>query len=267
MLKNPRAKITGLVLAALTGVSVMPTPAASYPVDCAILLCLAGGWPASADCARAKAVFIRRITPYPVEPPLQIWRCPMGASYSQEDESPTVRLYNVLEQGAAHSQLQTFSPPVQDGDGAQLAVSAEERETAKIIHETLTRITANFRKREFRQSDTWNVAGLSTPSGSADINISDPAFDFVRSIRVFQIEAPRRMQGSDGGNCTVHDNTRVGTYGTQGSFSWREGAMGDAPAAFGKPGSGGYCSAYRVRAMFVDWRDYEGNYGFERVDY
>ena len=34
------------------------TPAAAYPVDCAILLCLAGGWPASAECALARAVFI-----------------------------------------------------------------------------------------------------------------------------------------------------------------------------------------------------------------
>jgi hypothetical protein len=52
--------------------------AQSYPIDCAILLCLSGGWPASIPCARARAEFIRRITPWPVEPPLQIWRCPMG---------------------------------------------------------------------------------------------------------------------------------------------------------------------------------------------
>ena len=57
-------------------------PAHAYQVDCAILLCLAGGWPASAPCAHARAVFIRRITPWPIEPPLQIWRCPMGASFS-----------------------------------------------------------------------------------------------------------------------------------------------------------------------------------------
>ena len=245
----------------------MPRPAASYPVDCAILLCLAGGWPASAECTHAKAVFIRRITPYPVEPPLQIWQCPMGASYSQGEEAPTVRLYNVFEREKAHPQLQANPPPVQNGDGVQLAGSAEDREKAEIIHETLTRITANIRKRDSDTSNTWEAADRSAASGSADINISDPAFDFVRSIRVFQIEASRRMQGSDGGNCTVRDNTRVGTYGTQGSFSWRNGAMGDAPAAFRKPGSGGYCSPYRVRAMFVDWRDYEGNYGFERVDY
>lgn len=50
----------------------------AYPIDCAILLCLAGGFPASAECSAAKAELIRRITPFPVEPPLQLWRCPMG---------------------------------------------------------------------------------------------------------------------------------------------------------------------------------------------
>lgn len=52
-------------------------PAAAYPIDCAILLCLAGGFPASAECSAAKAEVIRRITPVPVEPPLQLWNCPM----------------------------------------------------------------------------------------------------------------------------------------------------------------------------------------------
>lgn len=56
-----------------------PAPAAqAYPIDCAILLCMAGGFPASVECSRAKAEVIRRITPWPVEPPLQLWRCPMG---------------------------------------------------------------------------------------------------------------------------------------------------------------------------------------------
>ena len=52
--------------------------ARAYPVDCAILLCLAGGWPANPVCTYAKATVVRRITPFPVEPPLQVWRCPMG---------------------------------------------------------------------------------------------------------------------------------------------------------------------------------------------
>ncbi len=50
----------------------------TYPVDCAIFLCMAGGFPASAECSAAKAELIRRITPWPIEPLLQPWRCPMG---------------------------------------------------------------------------------------------------------------------------------------------------------------------------------------------
>lgn len=58
--------------------SLLAGPVAAYPIDCAILLCLAGSFPASAECSAAKAELIRRITPWPVEPPLQLWRCPMS---------------------------------------------------------------------------------------------------------------------------------------------------------------------------------------------
>lgn len=63
---------------------VQPDPAGAYPIDCAILLCLAGGFPPSVPCAAARIEMIRRITPWPIEPPLQIWRCPMHASFVPE---------------------------------------------------------------------------------------------------------------------------------------------------------------------------------------
>src|SRR5690554_253192 len=87
---------------ALIGPTV-PTQARAqtYQIDCAILLCLSGGWPASVPCARARAEFIRRITPWPVEPPLQIWRCPMGASYDGPAKSrATDRIFDALYGGA-----------------------------------------------------------------------------------------------------------------------------------------------------------------------
>lgn len=68
-------------------------PSQAYQIDCAILLCLAGGWPSSTECAAARAEFIRRITPWPIEPPLQIWRCPMGASL--KIQSPAERLWAI----------------------------------------------------------------------------------------------------------------------------------------------------------------------------
>ena len=55
-------------------------PTAAYSIDCAILLCIAGGFPASVECSAAHAEMIRRITPWPIEPPLQLWRCPMGGA-------------------------------------------------------------------------------------------------------------------------------------------------------------------------------------------
>lgn len=68
------------ILAALV-LQLQPTPADAYQIDCAILLCLAGGFPPSVPCAAAKAEMIRRITPWPIEPPLQLWRCPMRAGF------------------------------------------------------------------------------------------------------------------------------------------------------------------------------------------
>lgn len=74
MLKSRAA----LALFALsTALSAAPQ-AQAHPIDCAILLCLAGGFPPSAECTAAKVTMIRRITPWPVSPPLQLWNCPMG---------------------------------------------------------------------------------------------------------------------------------------------------------------------------------------------
>lgn len=82
---------SSLVAISLTAFSVTSGQQSSaYPIDCAILLCVAGGFPASAECAAAHAELIRRITPWPVEPPLQLWRCPMaGATTTPDIESGT----------------------------------------------------------------------------------------------------------------------------------------------------------------------------------
>lgn len=72
-----RDKLFAVMLGGAAVFAAAPS-AKAYPIDCAILLCLAGGFPASAECGAAKAEVIRRITPWPIEPPLQIWRCPMG---------------------------------------------------------------------------------------------------------------------------------------------------------------------------------------------
>ena len=66
-----RLSVLGAMLAAT--ISIMPaTPAKAYDMDCAIMLCMAGGFPPSAVCAAAYAEMIRRITPWPSRPPFGV---------------------------------------------------------------------------------------------------------------------------------------------------------------------------------------------------
>lgn len=109
-------------LVALSGQMPLATQASAYQVDCAILLCLAGGWPASAPCAHARAVFIRRITPWPVEPPLQIWRCPLGASFVPvETPRPSERLYEAANRAALHQKSFPADAPLREVQGTDRA--------------------------------------------------------------------------------------------------------------------------------------------------
>ena len=48
----------------------------------------------------------------------------------------------------------------------------------------------------------------------ADVDISDPAFDFVRSIRVFEITY--RQNRSSDGDCNSWGTVYLGNYGEQG---------------------------------------------------
>jgi hypothetical protein len=210
-----------LLPALLLGISLSAatvTPAAAYPVDCAILLCLAGGWPASAECAHARAVFIRRITPWPIEPPLQIWNCPMRASFRSE-QRPLDRLYNLAFPADVPPQVPSY--PLVSAD--PILVDAQ-----------------------------------------ADVDISDPGFDFVRSIRVFEITYQQRR--SSDGDCNSWGTVYLGSYGEQGDYSRRRSSISAVPEAsdFGMPAS---CGNYWHRSVFVEWRDYEGTYGHEEVHY
>jgi len=193
------------------------SPAAAYPVDCAILLCLAGGWPASAECAHARAVFIRRITPWPIEPPLQIWNCPMRARFRQE-ERPTERLFDISVRG----------------------------EPAPLV------------------SIPETPLALQLVQDRADVDISDPAFDFVRSIRVFEITYQQRRNRD--GDCNSWGVVYMGTYGAQGDYNRSRSSVSAVPSAsdLAVPAD---CRDYRHRSVFVEWRDYEGSYGHEEVHY
>ncbi|OZA18496.1 MAG: hypothetical protein B7Y02_01485 [Rhodobacterales bacterium 17-64-5] len=203
-------------LAAATAVS-LGSPAAAYPVDCAILLCLAGGWPASIECAQARAVFIARITPWPVEPPLQIWNCPMHAAARRA--TPVEQLFDITLRYSVPSLI--YEPPA--------------------------------------------LPFIPLPvAEQADIDISDPVYDFVRSIHVYQISYSQNRGHDD--NCNRTDYLQLGTYGPQGEYSWSRAPVSSMPTAsdFAPPGG---CSNYFFRSVFVDWQDYQGTYGFEEVRY
>lgn len=218
-----------LMLAATGLFAAAPRPAAAYQIDCAILLCLAGGWPPSAPCVAARAEFIRRITPWPIEPPLQIWRCPMGARY---ETAPSEDLMSRLWDVAMALEVGQAPLPVSRPAGASV---------------------------ERAQSN-----------GVADIDISDPAFDFVRSIRVFSVEELRQKQkvSGDGAECIRSFRIRVGRYGQQGDFYWLSGDPSVLPEAYlGDELYGRDCPSVLSRSVFVDWQDFEGRYGFEQVTY
>lgn len=246
----------------VAGIGFLPMTASQsqaqgYQVDCAILLCLSGGWPASAPCAHARAVFIRRITPWPIEPPLQIWRCPMRAAH--ETRTPAQSLNRLLEANF--------------GDrGPQQSLLGEALELANIVTQARAMVP-EVTPPLLQHVDNLGVSldamlHLAQSVGTgADIDVSDPAFDFIRSINVFQVQLNQRESGRDD-DCNRSANVRRGTYDTTGQFRWRDADYSQIPAAFiGDERYPSNCPNVRVRSVFVDWRDYDGNYGFEQVNY
>jgi hypothetical protein len=163
-------------------------------------------------------VFIRRITPWPIEPPLQIWNCPMRASFRGEPR-PIERLFDIAFRGDV--------PPK--------ALSLPQ-----------------------------GSADLIVVDAQADVDISDAAFDFVRSIRVFEITYQQRR--SSDGDCNSWGTVYMGSYGEQGDYTRRRSNISAVPAAsdFSVPAN---CGSYWHRSVFVEWRDYEGTYGHEEVHY
>lgn len=223
--------------------------AQAYPIDCAILLCLSGGWPHSAPCSQARAEFIRRITPWPIEPPLQIWRCPMGASYhpSQNNKAPT-EVFDILFK--EHPDVLPQTVP-------------------KLVESWATTPGQSFARQLFPSwAATQRETGVQYIQHRADIDISGPEFDFVRSIRVFDVRHARQYVAGRDGGCVRTAIIYLGTYSTQGDFSWASSFPTALPSAhFGLERWGADCPSISHRSVFVDWHDYQGNYGFEQVDY
>ena len=242
-------KLLPLVVVALTVTSTslpMPARAQTYPIDCAILLCLSGGWPASVPCARARAEFIRRITPWPVEPPLQIWRCPMGASYDTAPAPDSAdRIFEAFFQNNNSGPRQSF-PANDNTDPIAIAWRTPDAPVYLVPADQALQLVQD----------------------RADIDISGPEFNFVRSIRVFDVRYARQHESGRDGDCNRSATVVLGTYGTQGDFAWQRSSIAALPADHvGLERWGQNCPGIYHRSVFVDWRDYEGNYGFEQVNY
>lgn len=242
-----------LASAAALAIAALVTPAnqaraQAYPIDCAILLCLSGGWPASVPCTQARAEFIRRITPWPVEPPLQIWRCPMRAS-------------NVGHDPAARN---TYSIDIRLDSGDQPAA----RRPALPSAPTTQAVEIHFRVPERHTGPLPEDSFLLRTRDQADIDISDQAFDFVRSIRVYHVQYARQRESGKDGDCNRTSSVVLGTYGPQGSFAWRSSSLDALPADHvGLNRWGETCPTVRHRSVFVEWRDGAGAYGYEQVNY
>jgi hypothetical protein len=235
------------VALAVTGFSLpVPARAQTYPIDCAILLCLSGGWPASVPCAKARAEFIRRITPWPVEPPLQIWRCPMGASYERSPSSNSAdRIFEAFFQNSSTGPRQSFPR-----------------------HNAANPIEVVWRIPEAADDLVPPDQALRLVQDRADIDISGPEFNFVRSVRVFDVRYARQRESGRDGDCNRSATVVLGTYGTQGDFAWQRSSIAYLPSAHvGLERWGDHCPDIFHRSVFVEWRDFEGNYGFEQVNY
>ena len=175
-----------LILALVITFVGLPTrvQAQSYQIDCAILLCLSGGWPASVTCSRARAEFIRRITPWPVEPPLQIWRCPMGASSQNNGtESDSSQSYDIL-----------FDEP-----------------NAAALENVL------WRRNGSADALAPRDITLRLVQNRSDIDISGPEFNFVRSIRVFDVRSVYQDESGPAGDEECERSARIylGSYPIQ----------------------------------------------------
>lgn len=244
-----KTTLLAAALAVVGAASPAPVLAQSYPIDCAILLCLAGGWPASVPCARARAEFIRRITPWPVEPPLQIWNCPMHASYEVGPSEPQpARLYDAA--------LPQWSLPDRTDLLAEQIPSTPSPDTPAPVPAVLSR-GGDVRERFLRLAQAVGAG--------ADIDISGPEFDFVRSIKVWHVEY-RHIDARNNG-CVEYDRALLGSYGTQGDYRWKRSSAHAAPGWMGIDLTCRRGPVPLYRAVGVEWLDHQGNPGHELVRY
>ncbi len=220
-----RSSTAGLAIAAS---GLLAAPAAAYPVDCAILLCLVGGWPFSAECGEARAEFIRRITPFPVEPPLQLWRCPMGGSAGARDLTPMQRLDQIKRNSAV---------PYPEVPSKALPTIVQ----------------------------AWFLDESPSPvvKSSYTVDLSSSDFDVVQSIKVWHIQSYDYRVTEREGPCVEMIHAELGTYNDRAEYQLTQTGADAIPSWMGMNRTCG--SSFR--GVGVEWTDTFGVHGYEVVKY
>lgn len=219
--------------AAALGLIGTPQPSHAYPIDCAILLCLAGGFPASAECAAAKVEMIRRITPFPIEPPLQLWNCPMGGGAG----------------GAAGAGMASFGP-----DGLTPEVR-QYRDGIELYHIK-------------RYSSKRNQDGSYTIQDFTEAGDYDADGDFSWTTASFA-NGPAWLAGAVGGRREpLQECVRTSSGGT--CLSYKTVGYTNVYGSQGVIGSTGSLSSWTpstLRGVAIRYLDYQGNEHAEFVSY
>lgn len=208
----------------------------AYPIDCAILLCLAGGWPASAECSAAKATFMRRLAPPTPEPPVQPWLCPMVVSYS----APQQTSFGQLKVSYSALRAATVSE----------AVHTTTKKPGMTSKDVFHFDYSGFPKR--------NIASAIPAQGSG---LSDTEFDYLRSIKVWHVEYSHER--ARGGECQETYSVTLGSYGMAGEYLKESMPVVSVPSWMNLSRSCG--SSYK--GVGVEWQDYLGNHGYEVIPY
>lgn len=106
-------------------------------------------------------------------------------------------------------------------------------------------------------------------SQQADIDISGPEFNFVRSIKVWDIQfySHRRVGSDENGGCQEQAGIRLGSYNTQGAYSWTTVRMDNLPSWLSTTIPRSCTPPSQYRGIGIEWQDFEGNHDFEIVRY
>ncbi|WP_235216219.1 hypothetical protein [Ruegeria halocynthiae] len=233
-------------------------PAHAYPIDCAIFLCLAGGWPNDPDCNAARAEFIRRITPMPVEPPLQLWRCPMGVAAGSSILTPMQRLEAIKAASA------TPIPELPGEEETPLVVEvsfASELWPTTGADEGASWTPLGASRRPWAKLGDGSPA-LAVPT-LASVDLSSSDFDVVRSIRVWHVRHYSYRVREREGPCEPRLDMAVGTYDENANSHWSDRAPGPKPDWLPLRKD---CPSY-FRGVGVEWSDIFGRYDYELVPY